>query len=125
MKITQGSAVIAGAVLLVCGLEAVVLRTSLFALLLLSIPVLIWTLFTTPSSLPFRAVVVCLLAALSAAAPVDVFFRKTGHVAVKLRPIAWGLPTAETGRRIDAGELVGGGCILPAHPATYSLLVSW
>jgi hypothetical protein len=59
------------------------------------------------------------------AIPLDVAITNTGYFSVSLRPIAWGLPTRATRDRIRAGEVVGGGCVVPLYPPHRAVLFTW
>ncbi len=121
---------VAGAVLLVGLTELCVRRVSLLGLVAVCLPLLLWTLLRAPSrAVRVAAVVCCALAAALALLPVDVWFRKTGRMGLQVRPVAWGLPSvdtvADTLERVESGDVVLGGCLVPANPVSQVVLVTW
>ena len=101
------------------------MRWSLFGLLVVGVPVLLWTWIRRPDLLKRRGAAFCVLALVVAAAPADIRLGRRGRPSVSVKPILWGLPTRETMERIDPESVVWGGCIMPINPARYAVLVSW
>jgi hypothetical protein len=124
-SIVRSVALVAGVIVLGCTLLLFTMRISLIALLFVALTVLLATAIRTPTRLIRRGAAAGLSLMLAAAVPVDVAFMDTGHKRVRLVPVVWGLPTRETAKRAQAGEVVTAGCMVPPYPARYVVLVSW
>jgi hypothetical protein len=126
MNVRSKAALLAGATGLLLGTaELFLFRVTLLLLFVGGISLLCWTTIRQPALAARRTWIIWSAALLLGCAPMDVWPLPTGRVAVKVLPVVWGLPTASTARRIAAGELAGGGCIVPFHPPRYVVSISW
>jgi hypothetical protein len=116
---------VGGSLALIAFLFWFTMRWSLFGLLVAAAPVFLWTWIREPVRLRRRSAAVCAVAIVLAGAPVDVLLTKGGGPWVEVKPILWGLPTAETLQRVEPGSVVWGGCVMPVNPARYAVLVHW
>ena len=120
----RAALLIAATAVWLLAIELLVNRISLLALLVGAVAVLSWTAVRQPARVARRTWIAWIVALALGAVPVDVWPSPSGRLGIKVLRVVWGLPTPATARRIEAGELAGGGCLMPAHPARYVVAIS-
>jgi hypothetical protein len=99
-------------------------KAALLLFLLLAMPVLVWAVrkkgfaFSKPVALGSVGGMLALLA------PIDIQFRKAGHLAVDVVPIVWGFPDPSWLQKEDEGKVQWRGCMVPSNPPWYAVIVS-
>ncbi|MCI0612776.1 hypothetical protein L0244_07285 [bacterium] len=57
--------------------------------------------------------------------PIDVRIQNRGAVEIGITPISWGLLSTEGDNKVAHGRLIRGGCMVPFHPATHAVVLTY
>jgi hypothetical protein len=119
------SLAIAGLLVLVGGLGFFTFRTSLSIALLGGVAILARGAARSAHGIWRLTVAVYAGTILLAAVPVDLRLANTGRLGVNWVPYVWGLPSMDQHGLAKKGQIVAPGCIVPAYPARYAILLTW